>query len=182
LRLAYIVDLFDIKPVMGIEFVLEELARIFEHSSANSVAVTYSISADVVGKLQKIAPNLRIFCGRATKAEKIRGAYVTPAQTHFKGIMMWDDVRTVYYIGSSNLTNETAGNYGILVVKDGGFDFFSVNLPKVIDYAFGDPFLPIFNEIVFQETRGICEYTGKQYRALELVDGKFKGRDVVEFR
>jgi len=106
----------------------------------------------------------------------IRGAYVTPAHMHFKGIMMWSVTKTAYYIGSSNLVHETGGNYGIITTKDIGFNFFDINTSDVNNYRnFYDPFLVIFTEIVFKETRGVCEYTGKQFERLRLVRGKFKG-------
>jgi len=180
MKLAHVSEVFyEIKPISGIEHVLNALHDLFESDNEVScLAVTYSISPDVVGRLQLIAPNIRVFCGRTTKPEMIRGAYVTPAHTHFKGIMMWSESKTVYYIGSSNLTNETGGNYGILVVKNDSFEFFDVNFPNVNDYeGFGDPFFIIFNEIVFRETQGICEYTGRQFQRLKLVNCRFMGVD-----
>ncbi|RLI73083.1 hypothetical protein DRO97_08130 [Archaeoglobales archaeon] len=176
MRLAQIGEVFRIFPVAGIEHVISTLRETFEFErDVNCLAVTYNYSPDIIGKLQRIAPNIRVFCGKATKIEMVRGALVSPAHTHFKGIMMWTFTKLVYYIGSSNLTNETGGNYGIIVIKDSGFDYFDVNYSGVNDYVIGDPFFIIFNEIVFKETRGVCEYTGKQFERLRLVKGKFEG-------
>jgi len=176
MRLAQVGEIYDIRPVGGIEHVITALKRHFEYEhNVSCVAVTYSYSPDVIGKLQKIAPNIRVFCGKATKVELVRGAVVSPASTHFKGIMMWSDRLIAYYVGSSNLTNETGGNYGLLVFKQDIFEFFDVSLNSVNDYIYGDPFLMIFNEIVIRETRGVCEYTGKQSQRLKLVRGKFEG-------
>lgn len=175
MMLAQIGEIYDIRPIGGIQHVIDTFNEKFEHEyNVSCLAVTYSYSSDIIGRLQKIAPNMRVFCGKATKVEMIRGAVVSPASTHFKGIMMWSDSLVGYYIGSSNLTNETGGNYGIIVFKRDIFDCFDVTR-GADNYVYGDPFLAIFNEIVARETRGICEYTGKQFQKLRLVRGKFEG-------
>ncbi len=176
MELARIGEIYDIRPVSGIDHVLEELESFFSFTDdANCVAVTYSFSPDVVGRLSRIAHNCRVFAGKAIRRDKVRGAVVSPAQVHFKGIMMWASSRIAYYVGSSNLVNETGGNYGILVFKRDWFSFFDIAFDSVRDYKFGDPFFHIFNEIVFRETRGICEYTGKQFNRLILDNGLFRG-------
>jgi len=176
LKLAHVGSIFDIRPISGIDHVIYALEREFEFDhDVKCVAVTYSYSPDIIAKLHSIAPNIRVFAGRCAKPEMVRGAYVTPASVHFKGIMMWSERKVAYYIGSSNLTNEAGGNYGIIVVKDDVFEFFDSRINSVNSYEFGDPFLVIFNEIVFRETRGICEFTGKRFDKLRLVDGRFEG-------
>jgi len=180
-RLAQIGEVYDIRPIAGIDHVIAAFKDFFEYESdVSCLAVTYSYSADIIGKLQKIATNMRVFCGRATKVEMIRGAVVSPASTHFKGIMMWSEKFVAYYVGSSNLTNESGGNYGVFVTKRDIFNFFDLWLDSVSEYSYGDPFLAIFNEIVFKETRGICEYSGKPARRLMLDRGKFRGVEGVE--
>lgn len=175
MMLAQIGEMYDVKPVAGIDHVIDAFESRFEYeNNVSCLAVTYSYSPDIIGRLQKIAPNIRVFCGRATKVETVRGAIVCPASTHFKGIMMWSDILIGYYIGSSNLVNETGGNYGIVVFKKDIFDCFDI-VRNVTNYVYGDPFLAIFNDIVARETRGFCEYTGKQFRKLRLVKGKFEG-------
>jgi len=175
MRFALIGEIFDIYPVGSIDHVLSRLSDIFDDRDTSCLAVTYSINADVVHILHNIAPNLRIFCGKATKPEHIRGAYVTPAQTHFKGIMMWSNAQTAYYIGSSNLTHEAAGNYGIIVVKPIGFDEFDVKFANISKNMYYDPFERIFTDIVFRETKGVCEYTGKRFNKFILDKGRFRG-------
>jgi len=180
-RLAQIGEVYDVRPIAGIDHVIAAFKDFFEYEiDVSCLEVTYSYSADIIGKRQKIAPNIRVFCGRATKVDMIRGAVVSPASTHFKGIMMWSERLVAYYIGSSNLTNESGGNYGIFVTKQDIFRHFDLWLNTVNEYSYGDPFLTIFNEIVFKETRGICEYTGKPARLLMLENGKFRGIEGVE--
>jgi len=176
MRVARITDIYDIYPIGGIEHVISTLQEIFNFTSdVNCIAVTYSFHPDVIAKLAQIAPNIRVFAGRATKPDRVRGAYVTPANTHFKGIMMWASNKVAYYIGSSNLTYETGGNYGIIVETTDYINFFDVNYNSVNEYRYGDPFFIIFNDIVFRETRGICEYTGRQFERLTLDNGMFRG-------
>jgi len=174
MRVARVFGYYEIEPIGSIEHVIDKFKRSFEGRTPSGVAVTYSISAELVGKLQKIASNLRVFCGKATKVEKVRGAVVTPAQTHFKGIMLWDATETIYYVGSSNLTPEAAGNYGIIVRSDSGIESFVSDFEGVLNYQYADPFFTIFNEIIFRETKGLCERCGKQSDRLWLIDGLFK--------
>jgi len=168
---------YVIEPIAGIEHVIYKIHEVFkDDNDVGCLAITYSLSSDIISKLADLTDNIRVFCGRATKPSMVHGAYVTPAHTHFKGIMIWSRCKTAYYIGSSNLTNETGGNYGIFVIKNDSFEFFDVNYPSVFDYSgFGDPFLVIFNEIVFRETHGICEFTGRPFERLKLVECRFKG-------
>jgi len=170
---------YVIQPIAGIDHVVDRLYELFsDDNDVSCLGVSYTVSPDILSKLSGLTDNARVFCGRITKPEMIRGVYVTPAHTHFKGIMMWSECKIAYYIGSSNLTNESGGNYGIFVVKNDTFDFFDVNYPSVFEYSgFGDPFFIIFNEIVFRETQGLCEYTGKRFDRLLLFNKRFKGVD-----
>lgn len=167
MKTAVIGTTYQIEPVSGIDEVIFNLSNVFSFKKAKAIACTYSYTPDVIGKLKDIFAVLRVFAGKGHDG-MLRGAYMTHAQLHFKCIFGWDNRITVAYIGSSNLSNETGGNYGLLIMKDGTTDGFdtSINTKKYEEWH--DPVEVIMSEIITRETGGRCEECGSPANILYL--------------
>lgn len=156
MRVGVIGTEYDIIPVSGIEQLFSLLEELYDGSVAYAVFGTYTFTPEISSRLTKIFEVVRVFAGRMPSG-KYGGVHVTQAQIHFKGMISWDTKRTVSYIGSSNLTFESGGNYGIVFIKNDSFYGFNTEATLNGYREFHDPIEVIFNDIVSRETGGRCE-------------------------
>lgn len=174
MKLAVVGATFDMFPIHGIEELLSYIEEVFEvRDGTKAVFCTYSFSPELAIRISRIIEGVRVFAGRA-KSGLYSGIYVTQAQTHFKGMIAWNPSLTMYYIGSSNLTLETGGNYGVILIKNEPFIAFDMDHFVSSYKSFQNPIDVIFSEIIRRETGGKCEVCGRSERFIFLNDdGRF---------
>jgi len=156
MKVAVVGTVYHIEPVSGIDEVIFNFKNIFDIKKAKGIVCTYSYNPEIIGQLKDIFSVLRVFAGKGFDG-MIRGAYMTQAQIHFKCIIGWDNDITVSYIGSSNLSMETGGNYGLLIMKERGIDGFDTSINTKNYQEWHDPVEVIISEIIARETGSRCE-------------------------
>lgn len=158
---------YNIMPVADIREAIDYMDNFFNLKKPHGLAFTYSINKNIVKKLANVCTALRIFAGIGN-IEEMHGVTITVTKNHYKGIVVWDDEKTINYIGSSNLVPDIGINYGLLITCDRPIEGFDTSYNTKNYKSFHDPILVIYNEIVTKETNSRCEICGSLANVLYL--------------
>ncbi len=169
---------YEFIPIDSLADFISFLQDFWNVRKPKGIAITYTYSPEILSSLAEIHEEFRVMAGRGGGGW-VRGAYVSSSKTHFKGVMSWDNESTVFYLGSANLTYDVGNNYGLIVIKKGGFECFSLkdNLRNYREWMC--PFEVIFTDAVMKETGGMCEVCNSPSEELWIRRGMFVCEDCL---